>query len=75
VIFLILRSAAVGWLKTKDGDLAIKHVTKIRKVTMSQKSFSHHITSPLTESQPLVYTPFNDREKQFLHKQKRPINS
>lgn len=53
-VFLILCSAAVGWLKTKDGEVAIKRVITIRTVSMPQKNFSHHITSPLTESQPLV---------------------
>lgn len=44
-----LCSATVGWLKTKDAEGAIKHVFIIRKATMSQKYFSHHVTSPLTE--------------------------
>lgn len=44
-----LCSATVGWLKTKEVEGAIKHVFIIRKATMSQKYFSHHVTSPLTE--------------------------
>lgn len=39
---LILCSAAVDWLKTKDGEVSVKHVIILRTVTMSQVFITPH---------------------------------
>lgn len=54
-IFISFFSAAVGWLKTEDGQVAMKYVIIIRAVTMSEKYFSHHILHHCLRNHSLLF--------------------